>query len=111
MLNVNLALFKCHWGDEIGIIASGGKYRLSWEGKLPTIEYNTETNELRVCGDTFLIHYDNPDNVLSQIERGRIEVQQLLSELNRLINLPLTEKYAIIGNKLNVILGEGAERD
>ena len=35
----------------------------------------------------------------------------LLSELNRLINLPIEEKYKIIGDNLAVILGEGICND
>lgn len=124
MLNINLALFKCYWGDEIGIV-NHGKYAneedwkntflLTWEGKLPSILYDVRDNSFEVRNETFSVNYlDSSGYVISQIQRGHDEAEELLATLKRLINLSLEEKYKIIGERLNFIIGiigEGACHD
>lgn len=121
MLNVNLALFKCYWGDEIGI-TNHGKYAseedwkntflLMWEGKLPSIFYDVRDNSFQTQSETFSVNYlDSSEYVISQIQRGHDEAEELLATLKRLINLSLEEKYKIIGKRLNFIIGEGANHD
>lgn len=121
MLNINLTLFKCHWGDEIGITEtisydetynkSYVAYDLMWEGKLSCIMYNPKDNSFRVHSQTYSIDYLETEYIISQIKRGNEEAISLLNELNRLINLPIEEKYKIIGDNLSMLFGEGICND